>query len=257
MLQCFNNLPPGAKNILTFDMSAGLTGGNSLTGTPTVTVTVFRGTDPTPDAILNGAATLNAGNTQVLVPVAPTVDAVTYLITVFCNTLNPEIVLDLQWLLPVYSAPSGNWNTNCAPYYNDPAFRAQFPKFAGTTDYPIATLQFAWNMGANWVNQCQTCWGMSPAQTQQAADLMGAVVAYQLFSPASAPGQNGEAPGAVSSATEGSVSATFQLPDIGNSAFSSMLLASPPYGRMLLALLQIAASVGPYIPSGRFGLVPP
>jgi hypothetical protein len=54
------------------------------------------------------------------------------------------------------------------------------------------------------------------------------------------------------------VSASFQLPDIGSSAFSSMLLASPPYGRMLLALLQISASVGPYISSCRgFNLVPP
>jgi hypothetical protein len=59
------------------------------------------------------------------------------------------------------------------------------------------------------------------------------------------------------SATEGSVTAQFQLPEIGTSAFSSMLLASPPYGRMLLALLQISASVGPYIGSCRPAYIPP
>ena len=110
---------------------------------------------------------------------------------------------------------------------------------------------------------CSGIVGMSAAQLQQAADLMGAVIAVQLFGPvltgtsSQSYSQDGEAPGAVTSATEGSVSASFQLPEIGTSAFSSMLLASPPYGRMLLALLQIAASVGFYIPSGRFAYVPP
>lgn len=146
------------------------------------------------------------------------------------------------------------------PVYTDATFRQQFPAFANLTAYPAAALEFAWNMGANWLSQQQACWGLQGTKLQQAADLMGAVIVYQLYGPASGsnqtPSQEGEAPGAVSSATEGSVSAAFQLPDIGNSAFASMLLASPPYGRMLLALLQIAASVGPYIPSGRFARVP-
>jgi hypothetical protein len=106
--------------------------------------------------------------------------------------------------------------------------------------------------------------GMSPKQLQQAADLMGAVMTYQFFGPVTATSgggqsssQDGEAPGAVASATEGSISASFQLPAIGSSGFSSMLLASPPYGRALLALLQIAASVGPYFSSGRSAYIPP
>jgi hypothetical protein len=163
------------------------------------------------------------------------------------------------------------------PVYNDASFRAQFPAFASLTAYPQAALQFAWNMGGNWVNQNQpnapscipgywaapwcSSFGLSVAQLQQAADLMGAVMTYQLYGPAAngsqTPSQDGEAPGAVQSASEGSVSASFQLPAIGTSAFSSMLLASPPYGRMLLALLQIAASVGPYIRSGRPSYIPP
>jgi hypothetical protein len=150
------------------------------------------------------------------------------------------------------------------PVYDDVKFRQQFPAFASQSAFPAAALQFAWNMGANWVSQTPASWGVgasNPAKLQQAADLMGAVVTYQLYGPASGnaqtPSQDGEAPGAVTSATEGSVSASFQLPEIGTSAFASMLLASPPYGRMLLALLQISASVGPYIPSGRFARVPP
>ena len=150
------------------------------------------------------------------------------------------------------------------PVYTDDTFREQFPAFANEALYPEAALEFAWNMGANWINQnCQACWGLgsSTAKWQQAADLMGAVITYQLYGPASngqqTPSQDGEAPGAVQSATEGSVSASFQLPQIGTSAFASMLLASPPYGRMLLALLQISASVGPYIPSRRPAWVPP
>ena len=150
------------------------------------------------------------------------------------------------------------------PVYTDALFRQQFPAFASTTAYPAAALQFAWSMGANWMSQTPACWGVgsnNPAKLQQAADLMGAVIVYQLYGPASGsaqtPSQDGEAPGAVSSATEGSVSASFQLPEIGTSAFASMLLASPPYGRMLLALLQISASVGPFIRSGRFSRVPP
>jgi hypothetical protein len=152
------------------------------------------------------------------------------------------------------------------PVYNDANFREQFPAFASTTAYPQAALQFAWDMGANWVDQTYSAsWGMgsNSAKWQQAADLMGAVITYQLYGPVATGGtaqtqsQDGEAPGAVQSATEGSVSAAFQLPAIGTSAFASMLLASPPYGRMLLALLQISASVGPYIPSCRFAFVPP
>lgn len=150
------------------------------------------------------------------------------------------------------------------PVYNDAIFREQFPAFASATAYPEAALSFAWTMGANWMSQTPASWGVgayNPAKLQQAADLMGAVITYQLYGPASGdaqtPSQDGEAPGAVSSATEGSVSASFQLPEIGTSAFASMLLASPPYGRMLLALLQISASVGPYIRSGRFAFVPP
>lgn len=151
---------------------------------------------------------------------------------------------------------------NTPPAYNDAIFREQFPAFASTTLYPEAALAFAWAMGGNWVSQCQACWGLQGAKLQQAADLMGAVVTYQLYGPGQSnggqnPSQQGGASGPVNSATEGSVSASFTIPTIGSSAFMSLLLSSPPYGPMLLALLQIGAGVGPYIPSGRYARVPP
>ena len=244
---------PGAKVVLTFNFANALNGAN-LTTVASLTVVATQGLDPTPTAILNGTATVSG--TDVLQPVQGGVFGEQYLFTVLANTDNAFLVPEIQATLPVglLQGPVS---------YNDPNFRAQFPAFSDPTAYPAASLQFAWNMGANWISQTPSCNGMSLAQVQQAADLMGAVVTYQLFGPASTSGgspsysQSGEAPGAVQSASEGSVSASFQLPNIGNSGFNSMLLASPPYGRMLLALLQVAASVGFYVPSGRFALVPP
>jgi hypothetical protein len=145
------------------------------------------------------------------------------------------------------------------PVYNDSNFRAQFPAFADKTQFTPVALEFAWDMGANWVSQYASAdWGLgsSTKRWQQAADLMGAVVARQL-SPDGAAGTGNVAAGPVAQAAEGSVNVTFQLPAFGSSALAALLLSNPPYGPMLLALLQISASVGPYIPSGRFSWVPP
>lgn len=148
-----------------------------------------------------------------------------------------------------------------APVFNAANFRQQFPAYSSQSQYPDATLQFAWGMGANWVSQSQDQWwgigSETATQLQQAADLMGAVVMYQLYGPAGAASANGGTSGPINSATQGSVSASFTLPAFGSSALASLLLSSPPYGTLLLALLDVAASVGPYISSGRFAYVPP
>lgn len=155
-----------------------------------------------------------------------------------------------------------------APAYNGTTFRQQFPQFADTGKYPDGALSFAWSMGANWLSQTQASWGVgayTPSKLQMAADLMAAIVAYQLYGPGqqtgSASGQNvsqkGQAPGPLSSAAEGSVSASFTIPAMGSSAFVALCYSSPPYGRMLLALLKISASIGPYIGSCRPSWVPP
>jgi hypothetical protein len=152
-----------------------------------------------------------------------------------------------------------------APVFDYANFIAQFPAFG--TPLPEASVEMAWDMGANWMERQTASWGVgaiTPSKLQQAADLMGAVVCAQLYGSAAQYAAEAQvttansAPGAVESATEGSVTAAFQLPDIGNSGFASMLLSSPPYGRMLLALLQVSASVGPYIASCRpYSRVPP
>lgn len=157
-----------------------------------------------------------------------------------------------------------------APVYNDTSFRQQFPAFSSTTAYPPAALAFAWNMGANWVSQAPaSCWGVgavNSAKLQQAADLMGAVIVRQLYGPSKngtiastgtpSPMQDVTA-GPITSASNVDTSATITIPSFGSSAFRAMLLASPPYGTLLLSLLQISAGPGPYIPSGRPSWIPP
>jgi hypothetical protein len=158
-----------------------------------------------------------------------------------------------------------------APVYDDTTFRQQFPAFANTTSYPEAALSFAWNMGGNWLSQNQAAWwgvgAVNPAKLQQAADLMGAVIAFSLYGPGQQTGtgvdgqqnqsQQGGISGPITSASEGSVSASFSIPTIGSSAFRSWLLSCPPYGPMLLALLRTSAGVGPYKASCRPSWVPP
>jgi len=144
-----------------------------------------------------------------------------------------------------------------SPVFSEANFRAQFPAFADATQYPGEALELAWDMGANWiVQECSACWGLgsNTKRWQQAADLMGAVILRQL-NPTG--GAANEAPGPVSAAAEGSVNVTFQLPAFGSSALAALLLSNPPYGPLLLSLLQVDASVGPYIPSGRYARVPP
>lgn len=153
-----------------------------------------------------------------------------------------------------------------APVYNDANFRQQFPAFADEGLYPEATLSFAWGMGANWISQqCPPGWGLSssnPNQLQQAADLMGAVVVRQLYGPVNpagdqTPGKTGGVAGPLNAASDNGTSASYTLPAFGSSALASLLLSSPPYGPLLLSLLQVSASVGPYIGSGRPAFVPP
>jgi hypothetical protein len=105
-VQYFDTIVPGEKNVLTFNLSAGLTNGNLLQGTPTVDVIVYSGTDADPSGILNGSPQIDTTKTLILVPVAPGVDQVIYQITAFCGTANPDILLGLPARLPVNSSPT-------------------------------------------------------------------------------------------------------------------------------------------------------
>lgn len=102
-LQYFTPWIPGEKNVLSFNLSAGLPAGVTLTGTPAVTASTYIGTDTNPSAILNGSASLDSTSTIVLVPAAVVNDQNQYLISVICGTTNPDIVLGLAAVLPVNS----------------------------------------------------------------------------------------------------------------------------------------------------------
>ncbi len=100
-LQYFSPRQAGEKNVLTFAFANGLSAGNTLAGTPTVSVSTYIGTDTNPTSILNGPAVLDSTATMVLVPVAVSLAQQQYLISVQCGTGNPGITLVLPAVLPV------------------------------------------------------------------------------------------------------------------------------------------------------------
>lgn len=86
---------------LTFDFTQDLPSGVTLTGTPTIGVSVSNGTDSNPTGILNGAAGFNSGSTQVIQPVQGGVNGVDYSITCTCPTTQSNLTLSLVGLLSV------------------------------------------------------------------------------------------------------------------------------------------------------------
>ncbi len=84
----FKNAYTGEKLILAFDYSAELAAGETVTGTPTVEITVTDGVDPAPDALKNGLAEIVAGGV-VLQPIDPLVADVGYRLKVLADTSNP------------------------------------------------------------------------------------------------------------------------------------------------------------------------
>jgi hypothetical protein len=94
-MEIFPTKLPGESIVTTFNFAPDL-GSLTLTGSPTVTVTVAAGVDPDPSAILNGAPQLNAGSTAWLVPVTGGLNGVTYVITVIAPTASSTTVLEIQ-----------------------------------------------------------------------------------------------------------------------------------------------------------------
>lgn len=90
-----DRFPPmvaGEKHVLTFQTDDELATGETLTGSPTVTVEVRRGTDATPAALVT-ASSYDAGAKNVLVKVHPTIKDVDYEIRVIAPTSNADKVL--------------------------------------------------------------------------------------------------------------------------------------------------------------------
>ena len=102
-MQTFNVKDPSESVPLTFDMSPDLQSGETLVASPTVTVSVVVGTDPSPGAIINGVAGFDSTLTQVIQPVTGGLTGVTYQISVLCATSNPVKTLRLIGNLPVRS----------------------------------------------------------------------------------------------------------------------------------------------------------
>jgi hypothetical protein len=98
-------LPPGG-----FSFANRLQQGEVLAGTPTVSATVYSGTDPSPSAVLSGAAQVVDGNTvqQLFTGGLP---GVIYMIVVGCGTSLGQYLKDWGYLVVLPSSvapPSGN-----------------------------------------------------------------------------------------------------------------------------------------------------
>lgn len=90
---------------LTFDFTADLPSGVTLTGTPTLTVSVTTGADASPSDILNGSAGFNSASTQVIQGVQGGLNGVGYTITCTCPTTQSNLTLTLVGLLQVRRDP--------------------------------------------------------------------------------------------------------------------------------------------------------
>lgn len=89
------------KLVLPFDFSDGLVTGETIIAPITVNVKVVRGKDINPNAMLNGAITIDATNKFAFVPVQAGVAGVEYLFEVVAPTNNPKKVLAIKAILPV------------------------------------------------------------------------------------------------------------------------------------------------------------
>lgn len=110
------------------------------------------------------------------------------------------------------------------------AFRAMFPAFADSAAFPDASIQTWWDMAVQYINDFDNCL-ISGATLQFALNLMTAHLAQSFTLIA-----NAQTPGVVTSATEGSVSVSMAPPPVKN--MWQYWLATTPYGKQLLALLQ-------------------
>ena len=89
------------KLVLPFDFADGLAIGETIIAPITVNVTLARGKDATPNAMLNGAATIDATSKIVLQPVQGGVVGAEYLFEVVATTNNTKKVLAIKAILPV------------------------------------------------------------------------------------------------------------------------------------------------------------
>lgn len=100
-VQRFDIKDPSESVPLTFNFAPDLASGETLSGAPTVSVTVATGTDANPTELLNGTAGFDAAMQEVIQPVTGGLNGVEYEIVVTCATSNPNKTLTLVGVLPV------------------------------------------------------------------------------------------------------------------------------------------------------------
>lgn len=101
MTQVLETKDSAEKIVVTFDYANELDAGETLFGTPTITVSVVKGADASPSAILSGSPTISSDGTQVLQPVVNGVPGVHYRLKCVCETSNPAKTLARVGHLPV------------------------------------------------------------------------------------------------------------------------------------------------------------
>ena len=124
--------------------------------------------------------------------------------------------------------------------YNDANFRALFPQYANATAYPTIALQLWWNNAGSYLNpNYYGCgWGgMTLAQQTLALNYMTAHL-YFINNLAAA----NEDSGIITSAGIDKISITLEPPPEVNQW--QWWLNQSPYGKQLLALLQVAVVGG-------------
>ena len=99
-----DSIDPDEQVVITFDFSAALDAGETLSGSIATSVTAVLGNDAAPAAILNGVAACDNTSTRVLQPVKGGLPDHDYAIKVVCVTSNPQKVLALVAHLPIRQA---------------------------------------------------------------------------------------------------------------------------------------------------------
>lgn len=100
--QTLDEKDPAEQIAVTFDFSAGIIGGETISGTPTVTASATGGSDTSPSAILSGTPLVSGS--QVMQTIVGGVDGSTYKLSCLITLTPSGRKLVLAGLLPVVTA---------------------------------------------------------------------------------------------------------------------------------------------------------
>jgi hypothetical protein len=124
-------------------------------------------------------------------------------------------------------------------------FRQLFPEFADATKYTDGQIQGAIAAAETYFPAKENCF-LSSAHIERVIYLLTAIMLKSYVSASGANNSNQGGAGAVQSASVGSVSVSYALPQRMND-ITAWLYSYPPYGQELSALLSSLGSAGFYI----------